>query len=246
MAGPWKRYTGETYRRLRYLAAWPPGAQLEVGDICLLQDRAPERQSSITDLDLPLEVVTGKEIRNLGFTSGIVVSVVGRAAVAGPVQPGIKGGARLKVAFNRKHAIMMRAQRTREDQIDRIDLLKAEMLRRYSAGDWDPKWIVITHVVHAADLLVLISEGHGAEVELGAEAGVELTPTTMATGDGSLSVLSHSGNLFEQSGANLTPLYHGIRIRDPFLREPRTKRADKRGRALPGGQDVEVVDVTYS
>ncbi|MGN6588299.1 MAG: hypothetical protein ACTHKT_12665 [Solirubrobacterales bacterium] len=245
MTGPWKAYTSQVYKRLRYLAAWTPGQEISPGDVGIFEDRSLEQQTTIAELGLELGVHQGNERRNRGLLSGVEIKPQFAAGAAAPVHPGVEAQAQFKIEFKATNGILLRAERSCEDHLDRIDLLREWMLDLYAKGKWEERQVVVTHVVKARALMVLVSEERGANATLTVGGSLRLDPTALAEGEGSVGLETTSGSVFQEVGEEMTPLYLALKVKDPALRRPRVKRANKRGRALPPEEGPTVIDVTF-
>jgi hypothetical protein len=245
MAGPWKTYTSQVYKRLRYLAAWTPGQEVNPGDVGVFENRTLERQTTIAELGIKLGIHEGNERRNRGLLSGVEITPQVGTGVAVPVQPGLEARAEIKVKFKATNGLLLRAEKSQENHLDRIDLLREWMLDRYARGEWEERQVVVTHVVAARSLMVLISEERGASATLTVGGSLRLDPTALAEGEGSVSMETTSGSIFQEVGEEMTPLYLALKVKDPALRKPKVKRANKRGRALPSEEGPTVIDVTF-
>lgn len=246
MADLWKRYTNEIYKGMHYLAAWPPSKRVQVGDVVVMEDRSPDRQMSASDLGIETPVLRGAQVRSRGWATEGALTVGPAVAASGPVHPGVVAGAELEVKFNAKHAILLRAERSREDSIDQMDRLKQEILRMHAEGKWRREWVVVTHVIHAKTLMVLVSSASGAVARLRGSGSLGVDPSALAEGNGEVALLSASGMVYEESGVeDATPFYLAIRVQDRLLRRPITTRIGKRGRVRGAASSVEVVDVAF-
>lgn len=246
MADIWKQYTNEVYAALRYLASWPPSSRVEVGDIAVMQDRSLERQLSLRDLDIDTAVLHGSEIHDRGWASSGTVKLSANASASGPVHPGVTGGTECEVSFHAKHAILLRAGRSREDSMDRLDRVKREMLRLHNEGKWNSEWVLVTHVVHAGSLLVLVSNQKGASARLSVSGSVGADALALALARSNVTLVGASGMAYEEhSEQDATPLYLAIRVQERVGRKPSLTRIGKRGRARAVGGDFEVAEVTF-
>lgn len=245
MAKPWKRYTDEIYGGLRYLATWPPSGRVEVGDVAVFEDRSAEKQTTMEELGIEKETSAGADVRERGWASARAFELKPRAGAAAPLEPGLVAGAGVELEFKAKHAILMRAERSREHRLERLATVKQELLRMYDGGEWKREWLLITNVIHARRLIVLISGRRGDKALLTLSAGVGDDAIGLATGRGELTVVSADEMAYKEDGIeNATPLYRAVRVQ----RRPgpnRVKRIAKRGRARGGEADFEVAEVTF-
>jgi hypothetical protein len=246
MGGPWKKYTSRVYKEMHYLGSWPLAQEVSPGDIGVFEGRTLERQKTIAELGLEPVVHAGTALGPLGFLSGGRISLEGGAEASAPLHPGLGVEADARVTFGSRNGVLLRAEGCREDQLDRLDLLRQEMLRLDAAGEWDPDWIVVTHVIHARRASALVAEERGASVALRLGGALALEPLELARAEGTLTLGAVRGSVFHQSAEEVTPLYLALRVgrKLPFAKV-RVRRADKRGRARPRGGEAGVVDVTF-
>src|ERR1700722_18021408 len=175
------QYTSEIYGGLHYLATWPPSGKVGVGDVAIMQDRTLERHLSIGDLEVATKVISGSEVHERGWASSGALTVAATGGASGPVNPVVNAGGDFEVNFKSKHAILMRAERSREDSLDRLDRVRQEILRLHEEGTWQRDWVLVTHVIHAHSLMVLISNEKEAKAHLAVSAGVAADPAAIAT-----------------------------------------------------------------
>jgi hypothetical protein len=245
MAELWQHYTREVHKGLHYLASWPPSARVGVGDIAVMIDGSLERQATLQDAGLPYAVARGADVRHRGWASAGSVSLGGGAAADAPLSAGTQAGAEIEASFRSTHAILLRAERSREDSLERLDQIKQGMLAMRAAGTWQQEWLMITHVVHAQSLMVLISKERNASARLLVSGSVGADAHALATGSAGVQVLSASGMAYEEHGiADATPLYLAVRVQERFGRTARVKRIGRRGNVRTAGGSYEVVDVT--
>lgn len=246
MSELWKQYTHEIYAGLHYLATWPPSAALAVGDIAIMRDRTPERHLSIGDLGVETKVLKGAEVHERGWASSGALTVSAAAAASGPAVPGASIGGELEVSFNSKHAVLLRAERSREDSLDRLDRITRELLRLHEDGSWQREWVLVTHAVHARSLMVLVANQKGAKAKLQVSGDVAAEPAAIVNARGTVSLLSASGMAYEEHGVkDATPLYLAVRVQERLGRRSIVKRIGRRGRARPQRGDFEIADVTF-
>jgi hypothetical protein len=243
MAPVWKSYTREIYRSLHYLAAWPPTRTLAVGDIVVFEGRSPERQLSLTDLGYDFEVRSDPDLRNRGWASNGSVRAEPMAEASSPVHPGVKVGLGLKLVFEDKHRFLLRAERSREQTMERLDQVNDEIFRLHDEGKWRREWRLITHVIQAEKTMVLLSEGRNVSADLEVSADIGLDPLSVARGQGAVKLLRSSAGLNYEAGDNVTPLYQARRIKTLFGRG--TKQVGKRGRARAGLGELHVVEEEF-
>jgi len=241
-----ERYTKDVYRGIHYVASWPPSSTTAVGDVAVMQKRSLERVTSTAALGLPTQTITGAKVEERGWASQKTVTLAPKVGAAAPLDPAIAATAEMNVEFNAKHAILLRAERSRERSLDRLSHIKKEMLRLHEEGEWEPDWLLVTHVVQARRLFVLISSEKGASAQLRLSAGVAQDAGALATASGELNVANHQGMAYSEIGIeNATPLYQALRVQRRRIRGNRVKRIGRRGRARPGEGEFEIVPVSF-
>lgn len=246
MAKVWQRYTKDIYAGMRYLPSWPPSARAEVGDVGILKRGTLERQMSIGDLGLPMTTIDGAMVGTRGWASSKAVVVSPGVAAAAPVHPGLSAAAELKVRFEGKHEILLRVERSRERSLDRLDLLKRELLRLHDEGRWERDWILVTKTIRAQRQIALIANRKGASADLRLSGGLAQDAGGLATVGGELTVASSSEMAYSETEAEgTTPLYLAIRVQKRVARDNRVKRVGRRGRARGGEAEFEVSEVTF-
>jgi hypothetical protein len=246
MAKPWERYTDEIYAGLDYLASWPPSGRAEVGDVARFEGRTLERQTTLAELGVEATTVAGNEVQERGLASAKTVVVNSGLAAGGPLEAGVTADAELTVEFGAEHSFLMRAERTREESLDRMERVRRELLRLHDEGKWQQDWVLVTHSILAERLIALISSGQEASARLRLSVGIAEDAGALARAQGRLTVTHATGMAYEELGAeNTTPLYQAVRVQRRPVRGDRVKRVGKRGRARPEEAPFEVVEVTF-
>ncbi len=232
MAPSWKTYTKEIYRRIHYLATWPPTRKLEVGDIVVFEGRSPERRLSLSELGCDFEVRSEPDLRNRGWATKRSISVQPGVGASVPVHPGLKLGGALRLTFERRHGFVLRVERSREQTMERLDRIDNEILRLHQAGEWQRDWRLVTHVVHAEKMMMLLSEDRDVSADLSVSAGIGADALSLARAEGDVELVRKGDGLDYEFGDNTTPLYLARRVKR-FLGRG-TKQVGKRGRARSG------------
>jgi len=245
-------YTSEIARRIGYLGTWLPNAPIHIGDI-----GTPDGQnvfvpmSSLIKLGINIDIESsvasnGGGDHGIGFTSKKGVEVAfkasGSTALALPHVPIDEAG--IGFSFTRAHAVVFRADGLRHDRIaDEIRLL-ADIRALVEADKWDPKWGIVTQVVHAESTTALVANSSGASAEFSVGAGV---------GSGGLELLRAEVGTkwaFEQDLAvdffgqkGLTPLFRAKRLHKRWFRKE-TLRAAYSAELSRGDLTESDLDVT--
>jgi hypothetical protein len=240
----WDSYTKQVFRDLRYCASWLPRNRVSVGDIAVMENGGLERQQSIEDLGFAIETREDIEVKDWGWTMGTTFTVEPSLGAGAPVHAGVQVEGGLRVSFNRKNAILLRLERSREQGLERMEPLRREMLRLHDTGKWDPGWVVVTQVIRAQQMFVLVSEHKDASADLKTSAHIGADPAAVINAQGRLELLRSSGMSLQESGEELTPLYKALRVRTGRIRKTRIKQINWRGRAR-SSEEADVVDVTF-
>lgn len=245
MAKLWKRYTSEIYGGLRYLATWPPSSQVEVGDVGIFADRSFERHLSLDDLGIEATPRRGTEVRERGWASAKTKLLRPVVAAAAPLG-GVAAGVETEVRFEGKHATLLRAERSREYGLDRLDQVWQELLRLHEEGKWQEDWTLVTHVIRASRMVVLISKDRESKATLRLTGGAADDAGALVTARGELTILSADAMAYEErSAVDATPLYRAVRVQRRRVRGDRVKRIGKRGRARSGPGEFEIAEVAF-
>jgi hypothetical protein len=246
MATAPERYTDAIEAQLQYLGSWPTTSAIAVADIGVIEGRSFVAQATLADLGVEVAVQTDERRRDVGYATGAEVSAGALVGAEAPLHPGTSAAARVNVEFTARNAILMRAEGCRNERVERLDLLKGELLRLHREGRWPIEWIAVSEVVHAERLITLIAEAKGASVELGVSAGIDASSISLAEGQGRISVLRRSEGVLFETSEQATPLYRALCLRKRSLRKPRVKQADRHGRARGLEEDFDVVEFDFS
>ena len=243
MAAAWKSYTKEIYRSIHYLATWPPTRTLAVGDIVVFEGRSPERHLSLSDLGFDFETRTDADLRTRGWATRRSIKTEPAAGASGPVEPGIVAQARMKLTFETRNSFILRAERSCEKTMERLDRVEDEMLRLHDEGEWRKEWRLVTHVVEAGSMMALVSEGRGTTADLEVSGGIGMDSLSVAQAQGEVKLVNSSAGLNYEAGENATPLYQARRIKRLFGKG--TKQVGKRGRARARLGEFGVAEETF-
>lgn len=246
MATAPERYTDAIEAELEYLGGWPTTSAIAVAEIGVIEGRSFVAQATLADLGVEVTTQTDERRRDVGYAAGAEVSAGALAGAKAPLQPGATAMARVNVEFTARNAILMRAESCRNQRVERLDLLKAELLRLHREGRWQMEWIAVSEVVHAERLITLIAEAKGASVELGVSAGIDASAISLAEGKGRISVLHRSEGVLFEAAEDATPLYRALCVQKRRLRDPRAKQANRHGRARGLEEDFDVVEFGFA
>jgi len=226
-----RQYTNELKRELGFLAAWPPGARIALGDIGTInEDNVFVRASSLELFGIPFkEAAASKGTQTFQFASAgaveIGVKLAGQTSALVPSVPQAKAG--LGIRFTREYATAFRAEGVRQRRIDDQVALAREVLALMRDERWDRDWSVVTEVVHATSTTALVghSAGSGAEFEISGAAqgaGLEL----LSAEAGLRTVTSRDMQLMIVGTGGTTPLFRAMRVkRRWFIGKPELRAA---------------------
>jgi hypothetical protein len=246
MATAPERYTDAIETQLEYLGSWPTTSAIAVAEIGTIEGRSFIPQARLADFGVEIATKTDERLRDIGYAAGAEVRAEALVDGEAPLHPGASAAARVNVEFTAQHAILMRAEGCRNERVERLDLLKGEVLRLHHEGRWPKEWIAVSEVVHAERLMTLIAEAKGASVELGVSAGIDASAISLAEGQGRVSVLRRSEGILFEASERATPLYRALCVRRRSFREPGVKQADRRGRARGQEEDFDVVEFGFA
>ena len=242
-----KSYTDKIYRGLRYLPTWFPSTRVSVGDVARIEERVVTRQKGLADLDVEFSIDEHASVAHRAWASkGALAIGSGAGAETGTGTGTQQMGAHIHVDFNARHAVLFRAERSRELNLAHQALIEKKLLSLYEEERWELDWILVTHVVRAARFIALISEEQGAHAELkvtGALAGA----AGLDREEIGMEVLHTTGMAYSDCGVvDATPLYRAIRVRKKRLVRGRTTtRVGPTGRARTQGDEFEIVEVEF-
>ncbi len=247
MAGMPETYTDEVIAQLGLLGAWLPLSGLALGDIGVMDGRAFVRESSLADHGIAWSEHDDSSAapRDRGVNSGAALQIRAGGEAGGPLAHGVVAEATAEITFGRAHSILMRAEGCRRRRIDRLDLVKKQVLAAHSENRWQEDWYFVSEVQEAERLLVLIARESNATATLALGAGLGPTALSLAKGSGRLGLLHAAESVFVEAGPDATPLYRLQHVKKPLAREARVEPADQRGRARAAAEQIDVVEYRY-
>lgn len=228
MSSAARDYTSEVTRRIGYMGAWLPDAPIHVGDIGTPDEyNVFVAMSSLEHLGIAFRVELSdapKEHadRGIGFTSegGVDTSLklAGSSTVLIPHVPLHKAG--VGFHFNRAHAVVFRADGLQHARLaDEIRLL-GDIRALVDTGNWDPKWTIVTQVVHAQSTTVVVAGSSDAAAEVSLEGGVGAGALELlSAGAGAQWAHRHHLAVDFLGRANLTPLFRAKRLKKRLFRK---------------------------
>jgi hypothetical protein len=238
-----KSYTDKIFKGLHYLPTWLPSAKVAVGDVAKIEERAVTRQLSLEDLSVEFSTHENATVAHRGWASKGALTLGGRAKATTPAQ---NIGANTHVEFNAKHAILFRAERSKELNLERQALVEKELLRLHEDKQWEADWVLITHVIRAHNFTALISQEKGARAELRLTGTLGSNAAGLDREDVGVEVLHTEGMAYAEHGVvDATPLYRAIRVQKRITGHTRTKRARPTGRLRAATDEFEVAEVQF-
>jgi hypothetical protein len=244
-----RQYTNELKRELGFLAAWPPGARIALGDIGTInEDNVFVRASSLESFGILFRETSASEgIQTFQFASAGAVEIgVKLAGQTSPLVPNVpQASAGLGIRFTREYATAFRAEGVRQTRIDDQVTLAREVLALMRDKRWDRDWSVVTDVVHAKATTALVghSAGSGAEFEVSGAAqgaGLEL----LSAEAGLRTVASRDMQLMIVGTKGTTPLFRAMRVKRKWFigrRELRAAYSDELETLTTADEDLDDV-----
>ncbi|MFK0158292.1 hypothetical protein ACIQVK_40280 [Streptomyces sp. NPDC090493] len=224
-----------------YWVTWHPSSRRSLGTV------GPARYPGIVPVDTlpdsavePPEVTPADRSTLTWNTEGAVrVTFQGTAEAADPAGALADVRAGAVVEFTRKNALLVVYRGLTETRLADQPRLARELVRRYWAGDWDPDWCVVSHLVTARSGTVLMAADKGATVELGVSGSAAAGPVSLADLATQVRATRSAALQCELVGERLTPFYRVLRLRRRFLRGVEAEYG-ARGLRTPAGRPAEV------
>ncbi|MFJ8489119.1 hypothetical protein ACIRBZ_12250 [Streptomyces sp. NPDC094038] len=224
-----------------YWVTWHPSSRLALGAV------GPARYPGIVPIDklpddgtVPPEVTpNGRSTLTWNTEGAVKVSFRGSAGAADPAGALADVRAGAVVEFTRKNALLVVYRGLTETRLADQPRLAQALVRRYWAGDWDPDWCVVSHLVTARSGTVLMAADKGATVELGASGSATAGPAALADLATQVSATRSAALQCELVGRELTPFYRVLRLRRRFLRGIEAEYG-AHGLRTPAGRPAEV------
>lgn len=212
-------YTREMYRKTGLFAAWLPSTPVALGDVGVLQRNVFRKVTTLADLGVVFAVGRPGRPADLDYTTAECVSVAAAAsadtAAAGP-------SAGLKVSFSRAGAVLFQAKNAVVQAVENLPGLEEPLHDLRRAKRWRPEYVIVTSLVRTGPTAIVISDEHGAVMELRADAAALAGAMPVASALGGLTVDSRKGvtvGVLNPKGA--TPLFGVSQLR----RKPWTRSA---------------------
>jgi hypothetical protein len=238
MSEAWRTYSAEIQDNLDHRATWPPDAPRAIGDIGRL---TRDRYDHVTSLDrLRIKFSTrcaavGAEFR---YATAGAVSFGANASGQGPA-----GGSpvdvtgEFTVSFKKASAVAFLATGCQVTQMDDLDRIEKEVLRRLRFNDWDATYVVVTEVVRAGSTTVLVAGGTSSSVIVKGAAEVKAGPLSLDSLRAGVE-LARANDMALQilAKGELVPLFQVHGVRKGFLQQGRfVRRGEGPGATPPRG-----------
>lgn len=218
----WKQYVKEVKKEIGELATWPPIDHVEIGSYGELRDGKFHRIGNIRTLEWSYTTQRDQTPGDMFFSSTDKVEVAFKAAgSAAPAGSGLAiGDAGFAITFHKEGGVFFKAGGVVKEQIVDTAPIRQAMLRAYLNDKWNKRWVVITEVHEAADIVVLVSKKNGVNADLKVKGEVTAAPN-VANADVEVMVTSGSEALVSWTAdKGCTPLIEAIGIRDNIFIEP--------------------------
>lgn len=215
----WDQYITEIKNQFDYLAAWPPGNQVKIGDVGLMDHNRFWRLTTLDTLGIRLETRADDSRQTLKYATKASVTCAfkasGRAPVAGSVLTNAEAG--FTVEFAGQNALLFEALGCSKESVLDQPGLGDQLLGLYRGGRWNKAWHVVLEVMHADSASVLISSSSNSKLELAAKGDLATT-ISIADATAQLQVVySRDMQTSIVAERGLTPLYRAKTI-DDYIR----------------------------
>ncbi|MGO9779233.1 MAG: hypothetical protein ACLPQY_05585 [Streptosporangiaceae bacterium] len=183
-------YIAEIKKRSKYRATWLPTTTVTPGDIGRLDGQRFVVETSLAALGISFTVVAGDAEADYEFSSSTVrVQAQAAARLTVAAAPAMT----LRAEFRDAGGFLFAAYDCASHRIQRIDVLKEDVLRLYGDGRWDRDWLIATEVVTAESLITLISASAGAFAEIDSRAALTAGPVAITSLRDALRLGTYSG-----------------------------------------------------
>lgn len=251
MKGPQEQYTDELKDKFGYYATWQPGKPLALGDIGVFTDNVFTRLRGLNDVGISdWETLIDPSAEDIEYNSSGNVTVTTK--LSGTISPqGISlanADAGLVVEFGNENSILFKANQTKTPSIKDIVKLGEQILKLYTEGKWDKKWVVVTELVTAESVAILISNQRNSKIELKANANIDTINIDIADAKFQFSAIFSRGIETKIIGqAGLTPLFKIMGIKTRIFLPPilRAKKLNPLDLVTPDKANKEYKDKIY-
>jgi hypothetical protein len=199
-----------------YRPTWLPSLPIQLGDVGVLENEVFRKETTLKSLGIAFDTTTSESNQTIDLSSESGITLITK--VEGKVEPkavslGV-ADAGFIVEFNDENSYIFKIRGSRTSIIPNLSDVKADVLHRYEAGNWDAKLVIISEVLVAKSATILLSGHAGNRVELKVQGDVNIT--TMDIADAALNLRIESGQtlagqIIGQKG--ITPLYRVVGIK---------------------------------
>ena len=215
-----KTYTAELRSALGYLATWLPNCELQLGDLLAATgDGGLARVGHVRDHGLSFTPHAGPSRAIYEYASSGAVSIMQK--LAGQVVPGSSladADAGVIVKFGRTNAIVFEASGCSNTGIADLISLGRAIEKRYAAGEWDRKWMLVTELVNAKAATIIIAGSQSAQADLKASGTIGKGGIRLSDLNAKLEAKKTVDIGFKIiASAGLTPLYRASGIKRSWL-----------------------------
>jgi len=236
-------YTREMYGRTGLFASWPlPSAPVALGDVGVLKRNLFRKETTLTGLGIGFVTGPAGKPADVDYSTAEFVSVAA-SATAHTAGPGPSAG--LTIRFTRAGAILFQARDCVMETIENLPGLEASLRDLRLDKTWRPEWCIITSLLRTGPTAIVISDEHGAVMELRADASALTAAIPVAVALGDFAVSSCAGITFKVlSKEGATPLFGVSQLRrKPWGQSALVFRGGGDQPALP---EVELASVAWS
>lgn len=228
-----------------YWVTWQPSVRWNLGDVGAIERGVLIHIDDLATFGVHYATQPGVSKDRLTYSSQGNVALTFK--LAGQVAQGFHAlgaaDAGVLVEFSKDEALVVSLRGVAESQVRSVPELAAQIVKLYLADRWKQDYAAVTHLVSAQSGTILASSGNGSAVELRAQAAVGSGPVEIGDLSAGMSV-ARSHNLgLAVVGANLTPLFRVVRLKDSWLTDPRVVFARQRVRgARPEAAPTELLE----
>lgn len=217
-----RMYTEGLYDRHKYLATWLPGAPVRLGDRGILAGRLWAREGTIPGELLAAGVRDGPTMPLLEWQN--TTNFTFETKLAGHLAPTFTSLAEadsgLAYTFDRGGGVLFKANDITVHEIDDSFAIRHWMLTEHRAGRLPENTLVVTRVLRARVCMILVSESHGARVEMRTSAKVGERSQDMVALHGDTVVTRATGMYTSVVlSQNSTPLFGGLGYAAGFYKD---------------------------
>ena len=229
-----------------YRATWLPSSPLQLGDVGVLENQVFRKETTLKSLGIAFETETseGQGAIDLSSESGITLTLKAEGKVEPKAVSLAVADAGFVVEFSNDNSFVFKIRGSRISIISNLGDVKAEVVRRYEADDWDANSVIVYQVLDANSATILLSGHAGNKVELKAQGDVKVAAMDIADAALNLKLVAGqtlAAQILGQEG--ITPLYRVVGIKKGLLSSSFGGRDIGEG---PQAQEdkVEVAEIT--